>query len=69
MSLIDNNLQTRSNHGYVGNFQNVNLNYQTICSDSFQIQNLLQAEGTEKNITSSSPNNDSKCLLNHNTFY
>ena len=70
MSLLDNNLQTRQNHGYVGNFQNVNPNYyvtnQTSYSDNFQIQNLLQAEETEHNI---SPNISGKYIQNYNGFY
>ena len=53
MRLLDNNLQIRSNHGNVENFQNVNPNYyvtnQRSYSDNFHIQNLLQAEGTEQN--------------------
>ena len=66
MSLIDNNLQTRSSHGSVEYFQNLNQNYipinQTSYSGDFQIKNLLQAEGTEQNITSSSPTNDGKFI-------
>ena len=53
-------------HGHVGNIKNVNPNYyvtnQTSYSENFQIQNLLQAEGTEQNIPSSSPTNSGKCI-------
>ena len=67
MSLLDNNLRTRPNHEFVGNFQNVNPNYyvtnQTSYSDNFQIQNLLQAEETEQNIPSSSPTSSGMCIL------
>ena len=72
MSLLDNNLQTRPYHEFVGNFQDVNPNCyvtnQTSYSDNFQIQNLLQAEETEQNIPSSSPTSSGKFILNFEKY-
>ena len=63
MSLFGNNLQTFPNPKYVGNFQDVNPNYyltnQTSFSENLQTENLLQDEGTERNI---SPTSSGKCV-------